>query len=150
MPTAQDVISKRSRDVIIIGEDATVVEAAKLMSDQHIGSLVVGRGDKVIGIFTERDVLNRVVARRLDPLKTLVQDVMTAPVAVCRPTTKLAECRSVMTAKRIRHLPVVEDNELLGMISTGDILALELMEEHQTIDFLHECLYEGSRYEGTS
>ncbi len=145
MPTAQDIIAKRRRDVIIIGEDATVMEAAKIMSDQRIGSLVVGRREKVVGIFTERDVLNRVVARHLDPLETIVKDVMTTPVAFCQPTTKLAECRSVMTEKRIRHLPVVKENRLLGMISSGDILALEFGEQQHTIEFLHEYLYEGTR-----
>ncbi len=145
MPTAQDILAKRRRDVVIIGEEATVMEAAKIMSDQRIGSLVVGRGEKVVGIFTERDVLNRVVARHLDPLETIVKDVMTTPVACCQPTTKLAECRSVMTAKRIRHLPVVKENRLLGMISSGDILALEFGEQQQTIEYLHEYLYEGTR-----
>ncbi len=145
MPTAQDILAKRRRDVVIIGEEATVMEAAKIMSDQRIGSLVVSRGEKVVGIFTERDVLNRVVARHLDPLKTFVKDVMTTPVACCQPTTKLAECRSVMTAKRIRHLPVVKENRLLGMISSGDILALEFGEQQQTIEYMHEYLYEGTR-----
>ena len=145
MPTAQDILAKRRRDVVIIGEEATVTEAAKIMSDQRIGSLVVSRGEKVVGIFTERDVLNRVVARHLDPLETIEKDVMTTPVACCQPTTKLAECRSVMTAKRIRHLPVVKENRLLGMISSGDILALEVEEQQHTIECLHEYLYEGTR-----
>ena len=145
MPTAQDIIAKRRRDVIIIGEDATVMEAAKIMSDQRIGSLVVGRREKIVGIFTERDVLNRVVARHLDPMETIIKDVMTTPVACCQPTTKLAECRSVMTEQRIRHLPVVEENRLLGMISSGDILALEVEEQQHTIKYLHEYLYEGTR-----
>jgi CBS domain-containing protein len=131
--------------VAIIGEEATVMEAAKIMSDRHIGSLVVGRPEKVVGIFTERDVLNRVVARHLNPLETRVKDVMTKPVACCQPTTKLAECRGVITEKRIRHLPVVKDNRLLGMISSGDILALENAEQQRTIEYLHEYLYEGTR-----
>ncbi len=145
MPTAQDILAKRHRDVLIIDEEATVMEAVKIMSDQRIGSLVVGRGEKVVGIFTERDVLNRVVARHLDPLETIVKDVMTTPVACCQPTTKLAECRNVMTAKRIRHLPVVKENRLLGMISIGDIIALEFGEQQHTIEYLHEYLYEGTR-----
>ncbi len=145
MPTAKDILAKKSGDVAIIGEEATVMEAAKIMSDRHIGSLVVGRLEKVVGIFTERDVLNRVVARHLDPLETIIKDVMTTPVACCQPTTKLAECRNVMTEKRIRHLPVVEDNRLVGMISSGDILALENEEQQQTIEYMHEYLYEGTR-----
>ena len=145
MPTAQNIIDQKRRKVVIIGEEATVTEAAKIMSEQRIGSLVVGRREKVVGIFTERDVLNRVVACHLDPLKTIVREVMTTPVACCQPTTKLAECRNVMTTKRIRHLPVVEDKRLLGMISSGDILALEFGEQQKTIEYLHEYLYEGTR-----
>ncbi len=145
MPSAQDILAKRPRAVVTIGEEATVMEAAKIMSDERFGSLLVVRDQKLVGIFTERDVLNRVVARHLDPLDTIVKDVMTTPVACCQPTTKLAECRSVMTAKRIRHLPVVADNKLLGMISSGDILALEFGEQQQTIHDLHEYLYEGTR-----
>ncbi len=145
MPTAQDILAKRHRDVVIIGEEATVMEAAKIMSDQRIGSLVVGRAERVVGIFTERDVLNRVVAKHLDPMKTIIKDVMTTPVACCQPTTKLAECRSVMTEKRIRHLPVVQDNRLVGMISSGDILALDHGDQQRTIEYMYEYLYEGTR-----
>lgn len=145
MPTAQDILANKPKGVAIIDEEATVMEAAKLMSDRHIGSLVVGRLEKVVGIFTERDVLNRVVARHRDPLETIIKDVMTTPVACCAPTTKLAECRQVMTQKRIRHLPVVEGNRLLGMISSGDILARENTEQQQTIKYMYEYLYEGTR-----
>ncbi len=145
MPSAQDILARKPREVVIIDGEATVMDAATIMSDQRIGSLVVGRREKIVGIFTERDVLNRVVARHLDPLETIVKDVMTTPVAFCQPTTKLAECRSVMTAKRIRHLPVVKENRLLGMISSGDILALEFGEQQQTIEYMHEYLYEGTR-----
>ena len=145
MPTAQDILAKKTGEVAMIAEDATVMEAAKIMSDRRIGSLVVGRREKVVGIFTERDVLNRVVARHLDPQTTFIKDVMTTPVAFCQPTTKLAECRNVMTEKRIRHLPVIQNNRLLGMISSGDILALEFGEQQQTIEYLHEYLYDGTR-----
>ena len=145
MPTAQDILAKKTGEVAMIAEDATVMEAAKIMSDRRIGSLVVGRDKSVVGIFTERDVLNRVVAKHLDPMKTIVKDVMTTPVACCQPTTKLAECRSVMTGKRIRHLPVVMDNKLVGMISSGDILALEYGEQQRTIEYMYEYLYEGTR-----
>ncbi len=145
MPTAQDLLDKKPKRVAIIAEEDTVMQAAKIMSDRRIGSLVVGRREKVVGIFTQPDVLNRVVARHRDPLETIIKDVMTTPVACCQPTTKLAECRSVMTEKRIRHLPVVVDNKLAGMISSGDILALEHGEQQQTIEYMYEYLYEGTR-----
>ncbi len=146
MPTARDVLNKKkSAEVMIAGEDSTVMEAAKLMSDHRIGAIVVAKGDKIVGIFTERDVLNRVVAERRDPSTTLVKDVMTSPVACCAPTSKIAECRSVMTDKRIRHLPIVDENELVGMLSSGDILASEHHEQLQTIKYLHEYLHTGTR-----
>jgi IMP dehydrogenase len=146
MPTAAHIIAGRSRDVARISEDDTVVTAAMLMSQSRIGSLVVTRGaDKVVGIFTERDVLNRVVAVRRDPEQTLIGDVMTTPVACCQPSTRLSEVSSVMSAKRIRHMPVVEGGKLVGMISSGDLLALENSEQQQTIEYLHEYLIEGTR-----
>ncbi|MCH7702414.1 MAG: CBS domain-containing protein [Planctomycetes bacterium] len=144
MPTAQDILANKPA-VATIAEEATVMDAAKIMSDRHIGSLVVVRGDTIVGIFTERDVLNRVVARHRDPMEVIIKDVMSTPVAYCRPTTKLAECRGVMTRKRIRHLPVVKDNKLLGMVSSGDILAMEHGEQQKTIEYMYEYLYEGTR-----
>ena len=145
MPTAQDILDKKTGDVAMIGEDSTVMEAAGIMSDRRIGSMVVARGEKVVGIFSERDVLNRVVAKHLDPSATLIKDVMTSPVACCQPTTELTECRVVMTEKRIRHLPVVHEGNLVGMISSGDILALEHTQQQRTIEYLHEYLHEGTR-----
>jgi CBS domain-containing protein len=146
MPTAYEIVSKRTTPVATVSPDATVMDAAKTMSDQHIGSMVVMSGDKIMGMFTERDVLNRVVAKSLDPAKTIIKDVMTSPVAYCKPSSKLSECRSVMTEKRIRHLPVVEDGKLLGMISSGDIMALEHREQQQTIEYMHDYMHgPGSR-----
>jgi CBS domain-containing protein len=145
MPTAQDILSRKTGDVASIAEDATVLDAAKMMNERRIGSLVVVRADKVVGIFSERDVLFRIVAETRDPATTRVGQVMTSPVAVCHPATKLAECRSVMTDKKIRHLPVVSDGKLVGMISSGDILAMEQHEQQQTIEYLHEYLREGTR-----
>ena len=144
MPPAQDILANKPA-VATIAEEATVMDAAKIMSDRHIGSLVVVRGDTIVGIFTERDVLNRVVARHRDPVEVIIKDVMSTPVAYCQPTTKLAECRGVMTRKRIRHLPVVKDNKLLGMVSSGDILAMEHGEQQKTIEYMYEYLYEGTR-----
>ncbi len=146
MPTAKDILDKRTEPVATISEDATVMDAARIMSDRHIGSLVVMREDRVIGIFSERDVLNRVVAKHKDPSATIVKDVMSSPVACCKPGSKLAECRSVMTEKRIRHLPVMEEGVLLGMISSGDIMALEHREQQQTIEYMQDYMHgPGSR-----
>lgn len=141
MPTAQNILDRKGSDVATIGKTANVLEAATLMNQKHIGALVVSDGDRIVGIFTERDILNRVVAKEAVPHETIVADVMTSPMAVCRRDTRLAEIRSTMTIKRIRHLPVVEDGRLYGLVSAGDVLASEVAEQQDTIEYLHDYLY---------
>lgn len=145
MVTVSDVLATKSGRVFSVDASATVLDAALLMNQHHIGALVVTAGEDVIGIFTERDVLIRVVATQQSPAETIVRDVMTTPVACCQRTTTLDECRAVMTQKRIRHLPVVEENHLLGMISIGDILAKRNADQQETIRYLHDYLYGNTR-----
>lgn len=141
MPTVQSILDKKGSDVATVRHDQTVLEAAKLMNDKHIGAVVVLNGDRVVGIFTERDILRRVVAAGRRPEEVRVEEVMTSPMACCRRDTKLAEAKGVMTQKRIRHLPVVEDGKLYGMISSGDIMASESADQEATIAYLQEYLY---------
>jgi CBS domain-containing protein len=139
--TIQGILEKKGPHVVSIGREATVLDAAKLMNEHRIGALVVTHGEKVVGIFSERDILNRVVARQRDPATTPVREVMTSPVACCTPQTTRAECRNVMRNRRIRHLPVVKDGRLVGIISIGDIQEVTEAEQQETIRYLHEYLY---------
>ncbi len=142
MPTVEAILERKGRQVHSISHDATVLEAARRMNEHRIGALVVVREGKVVGIFTERDVLNRVVAAQRDPATTRVDEVMSSPVACCSPQTTRAECRHVMRERRIRHLPVVDDDgKLVGIISIGDINADEGAEQQQTIRYLYEYMY---------
>lgn len=141
MPNAQSILEKKGSDVATANRKTTVLDAAKTMNQRHIGAVVVSDGDRVVGIFTERDILNRIVAVGKDPKTTAVGEVMTSPMACCRRDTSLAECKTIMGQKRIRHLPVVEDGKLYGMISAGDILASEVSDKQSTIEYLHEYLY---------
>ena len=141
MPAVRDIIENKGQDVAAVAEGDLVLDAVKIMADQRIGSVVVTSGRRVIGIFTERDVLNRVVAVERDPKSVRVDEVMSAPVACCQLDTKLSECKSVMASKKLRHLPVVEDGELVGMISIGDISAREADDQAHTIEYLHEYLH---------
>lgn len=121
--TVQDILAKKGTTVISITPDETVLRAAELMSDRGIGGLVVIVGGRLTGIFTERDILRRVVSQRRDPGTTKVADVMTTPVTSCAPNTPLEECAALMTSRRIRHLPVVGTNGIIGVITIGDLLA---------------------------
>lgn len=141
MSTAATILGKKGPLVATISGDSTVFDAAKIMNQQHIGAVVVTDGERAIGIFTERDILNRIVAAGRDPLKTKVDSVMTSPMACCRRDTTIEDCKHVMSHKRIRHLPVVEGGKLYGMISAGDILASEVSDKQATIEYLHEYLY---------
>lgn len=141
MPNAESVLEKKGREVATVDRADSVLVAAQEMNRRRIGAVVVRDGDRVVGIFTERDILNRVVAAGLPPGETAVGAVMTCPMAVCRRDTKLAECKSMMSQKRIRHLPVVEEGRLYGMISIGDIMASEVADQQATIEYLHEYLH---------
>lgn len=141
MTRVKDILNKKGRDVTSVAPDVTVLEAARMMNAGRIGALVVTEGAQVIGMFTERDVMNRVVATEQSPSKTLVRDVMTAPVTACSLETTLTECDAIITEKRIRHLPVVVDGQLAGIISVGDIVAQDVAIKAQTIDHLHDYLH---------
>src|SRR5207247_2385567 len=95
----------------------TVLKAGARRSGRGSGGLVVTEGGRLVGIFTERDILRRVVAPRRDPAATKVADVMTTPVTACAPDTPVEECAAMMTGKRIRHLPVVTERGLAGVIT---------------------------------
>jgi CBS domain-containing protein len=142
MSTVGNLLADKGSEVLTIGKQATVLEAAHLMNDHKIGALVVTDGGQVIGMFTERDVLRRVVGDERTPGQTIVEEVMTSKVACCRLETSLDEARVAMKNRRIRHLPVVDDEgRLLGLVSIGDLNAHQATSQEQTIYLLNEYLY---------
>ncbi len=142
MATLQDILMTKGSQVVSIEQNATVLEAAVLMNQHKIGALVVTDRRRVVGIFTERDVLRRVVVLRHDPATTMVSDVMTSEVVCAAPDTSIDEARSVMKNRRIRHLPVTSDaRELEGMISIGDLNAQLTDAQEQTIHYMQEYIY---------
>ena len=141
MKRVQNILERKGTAVSSIGESATVLEAAREMNRQRIGSPVVLKGDDVIGIFSERDILTRVVAVGLDPATTAVNAVMTTPVACCKRESSLEECKAVMTELRVRHLPVVDEGRIQGIVTAGDLMAFEAKEHEHTIEHLYHYLY---------
>jgi CBS domain-containing protein len=142
MATAATILAAKGNQVWTVDRDATVFQAAQVMNDHRVGALVVKDGDGIAGMFTERDVLRRVVGERRDPATTRVADVMSTEIACCTPATTLEEARGAMKNRRIRHLPVVDDNgRLVGLISIGDLNAHQAADQEQTIHIMHEYLY---------
>ena len=107
--------------IALVAPTVTVRDAAEIMAERHIGALLVGDGDKMVGIFTERDVLTRVVARNLDPDTTALEAVMTKNPDTVRPDEMALNALARMRAKGYRHLPVVEDDKLVGIVSIRDL-----------------------------
>lgn len=141
MSLVRHIIEQKQGGVATVDRDATAQDAAELMHARRIGAVVVLHDGNIIGIFTERDLLNRVVAEKKVPSSVKVFEVMTKKVAVCSPDTPIESCRAAMTNNKMRHLPVVNDGKLVGIISSGDILARELKEQEETIRWLHEYMH---------
>lgn len=136
MPTVEDILERKGRDVASLATSESVLDAARLMNERGIGGILVTQDFEPVGIFTERDVMRRVVAERRDPATTSLQDVMTAPVITVKPDTKLEDCAAIMTHRRIRHIPVTGSAGLAGIITSGDIMVHQMADRDDTIEHL--------------
>lgn len=117
----RDVLRRKGEDVCSVGPLATVIDAVQVMNDHHVGSVLVMEGGFPVGIFSERDVLVRVVAAHRDPRQTLIRDVMTTRLHTATPDDTLLDIMRLMTERRCRHVPVIEGEMLIGLVSIGDI-----------------------------
>ena len=135
-----NVLALKGNDVVTVAPETTVLVAVQQMNDRKIGALLVLDRGRPVGIFTERDVLVRVVAAGLDPKGTPVGEVMTrSPVAV-RSATTVGEAMRIITERRCRHLPIVDDSRLLGLISIGDLTSWLVRDQERTIADLHDYM----------
>lgn len=122
MNTALDkVLEQKGRQVYVTSPSQKVLDAIKSMQEKRVGALVVLDDGKPVGVFTERDVLNRVVARKFSPAETTVSDVMTKNLVVVSPNTTVQQAMAIVTEKRCRHLPVMDGEDLVGVVSSGDL-----------------------------
>jgi CBS domain-containing protein len=132
--TVRDVLNAKGRDVFTVGPQQTVFEALTLMAGRNIGAVVVVEGGKTVGIFTERDYSRQVVLKGRTSRETRVGEVMTERVAYVGPAHTVDDCMAVMTSQKCRHLPVLEDGRLAGMLSIGDIVKAVISEKQFLID----------------
>lgn len=119
--TINSILDEKSSSVYFVEDSDTVITAVRLMNKEKIGSVMVVSKNQYVGIFTERDVLNRVVSPRLNTKKTLVSEVMTKNFSSIDVSLTLQETLHIMTKNRVRHLPVFQNTRLLGMVSIGDV-----------------------------
>jgi len=143
MADVAKILAEKGGDVIRIDGDATVFDAVKAMVDANVGAILVSgqdRPDRVEGIFTERDYLRRIAVHGRTSRDTLVREVMTSPVIVVGPETTVEEAMALMTDRRIRHIPVVEGERLIGMVSIGDLVRVQSQEQSFKIRYLTEYI----------
>ena len=121
MAPLSSMLDERRRPINSVYPDTSITESVRLMNDQNIGALLVMEDDKLTGIFTERDALTKVLVAGIDPTSTKVSEVMTKDPFCVDPSTTVEEAMSIVTNRRIRHLPILHNGELVGIVSSGDL-----------------------------
>lgn len=141
MPTVQELLQTKEGGMLTTTPDVTVLAAAILMNERGTGSVLIMENDQLVGIFTERDLMRRVVAMVKDPASTPLRDVMTTALVTCTPEASVSDCGTLMSERRIRHLPVIRSDKVVGVITTGDLLAHELKEKDAVIQQLESFVF---------
>jgi CBS domain-containing protein len=140
MKLVKHLLDDKGRHIVSVLPDATVLDAITVMADKAIGSLVVMDGDELLGIVTERDYARKVIIKGRSSRTTLVSEIMTTGVFTTSSAESVNQCMSLMTEKRIRHLPVVEDNRVIGIISIGDLVEAIISDQKEEIEQLENYI----------
>jgi CBS domain-containing protein len=143
MSQVSEILDAKGHRVLRIDADATVLEAVKQMVSANVGSLLVIDSGEIAGIVTERDFLRRVADDEGSDNDASVREIMSSPLIVVTPQTSVDECMALMTNRRIRHVPVVDDGEVTGIVSIGDVVKFKSREQSFEIQFLHDYISAG-------
>ena len=140
MSTVAELLAGKGRDVLSVDAEATVLEAAQRMIDANVGSMLVSTRGKINGIVTERDYLRRVTLEGRTDRQTAVREIMSTPLIVVTPQTTIEECMALMTDQRIRHLPVAQGGDIVGVVSIGDVVKFQSKQQSVQIQYLTEYI----------
>jgi CBS domain-containing protein len=140
MRTVRQVLADKPADIFAVAPDAPVVEAIRLMADKSIGAVLVLRGDMLAGILSERDYARKVVLQGRSSADTPASAIMTAQVVTIGPDTPVPACMQLMTERRIRHLPVVEGGQVVGVISIGDLVKAVIADQQLELEQLQRYI----------
>lgn len=138
MTTLQNLLDKKGHEVLSVHPDDTVFDAIKKMADNNVGAVVIVADGSLLGIFTERQYARNVILKGRASPTTPTRDVMETEVICARPEQTVDECMAVMTDKRVRHLPVLDRKELVGIVSIGDLVKSKIADQEFTIERLVE------------
>ena len=137
------ILDEKSGELLTIDGAAPVIEAVKQMVEANVGSLLVTEDGRIVGIVTERDYLRRVALEGRDENEAAVREIMSTPLVVVARETTVDECMSLMTEQRIRHLPVAEGDEVIGLVSIGDLVKFTSMQQSVEIQYLTSYITTG-------
>ena len=137
---AQVIQNKIEQNIFTISPESTVLEAISLMADKGIGALVVTDQDKVVGILSERDYTRKIILMERTSKETTVSEIMTAKVLTVTKSNSVEDCLDLMTDRHLRHLPVVENDKLIGLISIGDLVKVVMEDQRKLIDQLQQYI----------
>lgn len=140
MKLVKHLLDAKGREVLSIGPDATVLDAVKLMAEKGVGALLVMDGGELLGIVSERDYARKVILKGRASDDTPVRDIMTADLATTSSETTVQQCMNMVTDRRIRHLPVVDDGQVTGVISIGDLVKAIIADQQDEIEQLGQYI----------
>lgn len=140
MSFVSNILDSKGRDIWFVGPEATVFDAVKLMSEKRAGAVLVMKGETLVGIMTERDYARKIILEGKSSKQTQVKEVMTTPVLCVGTQTTTEQCMALMTDARTRHLPVVDDQRVIGVVSIGDLVKAIIDEQKILIDQLQHYI----------
>ena len=140
MQTIKQLLENKGNELLTINPNSSVYDAIKSMADHHVGSLVVLENGNLVGIITERDYSRNVILKGKSSINTPVKDIMTKNVLCTNLNQTVDEAMALMTEKRVRHLPIIEDNKVIGIISIGDLVKTIISEQKYIIDQLEHYI----------
>ena len=145
LTTVQDILRIKGPQVWSISPETTVIEALQILAEKQIGALLVLQNDDIVGVVSERDFVRGIALEKFCELERPVSEVMTCDVVTISPNDDIEDCMQVMTEEHIRHLPVVEDGKLIGLVSIGDVVKAMITSREFTIEQLQKFI-EGGGY----
>ncbi|PWS29909.1 CBS domain-containing protein [Pedobacter paludis] len=140
MKSVKHMLDTKQARIISVAENVSVLDALKVMTDKNISAVLVMENEKLLGIFTERDYARKIILQGKSSKDTLINEVMTANLITISLRDTIDYCMELMTEKHIRHLPIVENNEVKGMVSIGDVVKFIIADQKQTISQLESYI----------
>lgn len=140
MKTVRNILQYKSQSIYSVDSDTSVLDALKIMMDKNISALLVMEGPELKGIFTERDYARKIILQGKSSKETKIKEAMTANLEVINPNSSIDYCMQIMTDKHIRHLPIVDNGKVSGMISIGDLVKFVIDDQKQTIEQLQSYI----------